>query len=297
MEVESKAVFQVDSQIVKDCFLGMDNFLIEYNTASPEGEGDGNYCAIYFASNEIYYPNNEVAFHNEIVKKNRFEWYRCRFEKASKHIFIRDIKKQWYIEGISDSLSSIEKILDFLKRETAGFKVVTIGSSAGGYASVLFGQHLGAERILSFNGQFMVSDLLESSTEDVNPTIFRRRDDKRFLPYYSLRSFVTDPETVFYFYSNKSAWDVSQLDHIKEKKINVISFNTSHHGIPFLKSSLFKVINMEKKELKELAANKHNPLWFSYQIEGMQVFRTIITLTTRKIKKVLQSKFKFVKLK
>jgi hypothetical protein len=75
-------------------------------------------------------------------------------KNAGKLIFVRDIFKSWYVCGISDRYSSIDDMIDFLKEETKGYKVITVGNSAGGYMAVLAGVLLGAERVFNFSGQY-----------------------------------------------------------------------------------------------------------------------------------------------
>ena len=45
--------FQVDDAIVQEMRNTRDNFLIQYDKQCPTKE----YCAIYFSSNDIYFPN------------------------------------------------------------------------------------------------------------------------------------------------------------------------------------------------------------------------------------------------
>jgi hypothetical protein len=40
--------------------------------------------------------------------------------EASKHIFLRDVFKQWYLAGINPTVSSPEKLVEFLRQETVG---------------------------------------------------------------------------------------------------------------------------------------------------------------------------------
>ena len=63
--------------------------------------------------------------------------------------FVRDVYKQWYLKGVNAEIDSIEKLYEFLKAETEGYQIVTVGSSAGGYAAVLFGYLLNATKVLA----------------------------------------------------------------------------------------------------------------------------------------------------
>lgn len=263
--IKRSFVFQTDSAIVQEAYQ-RDNYNIVFNEAC----NNKSICAIYFSSNDIYYPNEASIFQKRILEKDFYEWYNTRVENAYKHIFIRDTHKQWYLSGINSRIDSPEKLLLFLKHETNGFSVITLGSSAGGYAAVLYGQLLGAEASLSFNGQFMLTDLLESSTEEINPLVFRFCYDEKMREYYSLKGFISRPETVFHFFSNKSNWDMSQINHISGIPINMLSFRTSHHGIPFLKVALKKVINTPIEQLRQYALRESHPFLFTIKFAGLK---------------------------
>jgi len=262
--VSNNYVFQVDSDIVKQAFEHR-NYLIVYDEDCKQKD----YCAIYFSSNDIYFPNNEQVFTKRILDKDFYEWYNIRISKACKHIYIRDIFKQWYLGGINTEINSPEKLLLFLQKETEGLNIVTLGSSAGGYAAVLYGQLLQAEKILTFNGQFELNSLLKESKEEINPLLFRFMNST-LRTYYDLNQYIVNQSRIYYFCSNKSKWDITQYNHIKElKDINVISFNTTNHGIPFLKNCLVKVINYDTDLLKQLSTITHNSIVFSLKVDGL----------------------------
>lgn len=282
MEVTQPYVFQTDSEVVNEVYVNQNNYLIEYNPNATE-----NYCVLYFASNDLYYPNNEVAFYEQLAKKNRFEWYGNRVLFGKKHIFIRDIKKQWYLTGINATIDTPEKLTEFLRKETEGYKVIALGSSAGGFASILHGQRINAERIYSFNGQFEVLSQLRRSSADKDPIIFRNRDNQALLPYFDTVNFIHNPTTIFYFHSNKSDWDLEQIDHVKDKGIEKISFSTSNHGVPFLKPNLPVVINMSLAELQSLRGKTMHPIIFSIKtigfIKTMEGLKSIVQFGLNKV--------------
>ena len=264
MEVSRPYVFQCDADIVKQVYRNNNNYLIEFN----ETNKSNNICAIYFSSNDIYYPNSEEVFRKRILEKNSYEWYGTRIRDAYKHIFVRDIQKQWYLGGINETIGSIEKLYEFLLRETDGYKTVTLGSSAGGYAAVLFGAQLNASKILTFNGQFEIESLLYSSKVERNPLLFEYANTQTFR-YYDLKRVVTLSNKIFYFLSLNSLWDIAQFRHIKGfGQLNVIGFNTSHHGIPFLKAALPDVINLSVEELSKLAKRQYSPFLFTIRMIG-----------------------------
>lgn len=260
--------FQADSEVVRQAYSDMDNFLIEYDENQGGGENK-RLCAVYFSSNDIYYPNTEEIFRKRILGNNFFEWYHSRITKARKHIFVRDIFKQWYLAGINANIDSPDKLASFLKKETEGYDVVTIGSSAGGYAAILYGSLIGAKTAIVFNPQFEIASLLERSTESVNPLVFRLKDLRR--EYYDIVQHINRETDIFYFHSLYSQWDIEQKKHIRPMpNLHEIPFQTKHHGIPFLKAALPTVINSEPCTLECLENKKHNPILFTIKMAGLR---------------------------
>lgn len=270
--VKTCFVFQTDSDIVNQVYNEKDNYIIEYNET-----GDKKYCAVYFSSNDIYYPNNEEIFRKRIIEKDFFEWYNTRIKKAYKHIFVRDVFKQWYLCGINSNINSQEKLFDFLKKETFGYNIINVGSSAGGYAAILYGSLLKAEKVLAFNPQFEINSLLIRSSETVNPLVFRLKNIRS--NYFDIKNINFDNTIIFYFMSNNSKWDIEQSSHIgNTNNLYKISFKTSHHGIPFLKVALPKVINLGINDLVYFSKKEYNPFVFTIKMVGIiKAFNGFVT--------------------
>lgn len=258
-------VFQTDSEIVQN-EIKKENYLIEYNNEALEKK----LCVIYFSSNNIYYPNTEENFKRKIVEQNYYEMYQTRINSAYKHIFVRDIYKQWYIEGINSRICTPELLLEFLQKETQGYAIITIGSSAGGYAAVLYGSLLLAKRVISFNGQFEIKSLLKTSNRQTDPLLFKYSETS-LASYFDLKNFIKSNTRIYYFSSLRSKWDNQQYKYIKDiKSIKPILFKTTHHGIPFPKSALPIVINLDSNELDNLTNKIYNSLWFSIRLSGLK---------------------------
>lgn len=181
MEIKEYS-FKTDSDIVQKAYKEYPNYLIETNKPVENNK----VCAIYFTSNDLYYPDNEETFKACVIEKNSFEWYGNRIQKACKHIFVRDVCKQWYLTGVNHTINSPERLLDFFQKETAGYQVITVGSSAGSYAATLYGVLLQAAKIMVFNSQFELHSLLPRNAKRANPLIYRIFKNHKREKYFNI---------------------------------------------------------------------------------------------------------------
>ena len=88
---------------------------------------------------------------------------------------------------------------------------------------------------------------------------------------------------IYYIYSDKSKWDVEQHEYTKGvRNVKCIEFNSSRHGIPFLKVALSKFINLEIDQLNELTRKVQYPLLFTIKFVG--IYKTISGLVSQAYK-------------
>ena len=161
--------------------------------------GNGDKCYIFFASNDIYYPNTVEVFTERIIGKDRFEWTNMATSKeimrdAGRMIFVRDLYKQWYITGVNDKINTHDKLFDKLRTLSEGYRIVTLGSSAGGYIAALTGAVLDAEACFDFSGQ-LVLDCLEHDF-----CLRMTGKEPEGLKYYDIRPFMRNSSCDFYFF-------------------------------------------------------------------------------------------------
>ena len=296
MALTNQYIFQIDSSSIKNAFKS-GNYKIEYAVKNDLIEND--LCVIYFSSNEIYYPNTKESFEYSILKRDKYEWKRNKFPKAKKHIFLRDLHKQWYLSGINDFLNDPNKVFEFLKNESIGYRVITIGSSAGGYAALLFGSMLKCDRIYAFNAQLNLRITMKNSNHLTDPILFEKVKEKDFEYFFDLSNFLNNKTDNYYFQSCNSKMDVEQFDGINKKAQNTlktIRFQTSNHGFPFLRINLLSVLSFDKFKIDSLVNKKFHPILFSISLIG--IFQTVIFVfkayKDRFFKKQLESKFKYI---
>lgn len=219
------------------------------------GQSSNNKCAVFFSSNGLYYPNNiEAAV--AAVNNDKFDWknliqHKYIKKEFKKIILLRDIYKQWYITGISSEIDSIDKLAAFLLRETEGYEVYTVGSSAGGYAAALLGAKLNAKAAYCFSAQFSIWDQIQKA-----PFIQKYKDDESRSRYFDIRDIVEQNSTVkyFYFYPAHCEWDIVQRELIANSNTVIpFAFNENVHGSTMFSGNIPFVITMDPLKLEEIS--------------------------------------------
>ncbi len=231
-----------------DYVYALDNYVIEKKQNS-------GICIIYCSSSGLYYPNTEEEFVNAFIKRNdKFEWKNNRIRNADKSIWIRDITKEFYVRGINHKINSIDKLVAFLKDETRGYKIITVGSSGGGYIATLIGCLLQAQKIYCFSGFFDLN-IIDKETW---PLVHEYGSQPKYQKWYCLRDIIEKSGTkVFYFYPGKLEGDKKQAEVVEGLPgVYSFRFDSAIHGIPFSDRFhvpvLNRVLNLSDEKLHML---------------------------------------------
>ncbi|MCM1187054.1 MAG: hypothetical protein NC251_02190 [Lachnoclostridium sp.] len=242
--------------------LEKDNYLIEYENC------DNDLCCIYFSSHAVYFPETRENFIHVIIENDRFEWYKKRVPNVQKHIFLRDIRKQFYVEGINSRLNSMDLLIEWLKKETEGYHVTTLGSSAGGYASAAAGTALGADKIYCFSAQFSLRDDFAYPTKEL---LLKHERDPEYYKWYNIVDRLN--KNVIYVYPSDSDCDIVQAVLLKkqekDREVCVISIKSSTHGVPIYHSSLTALLLMPTDRIREYSGVRYTPFTFSVKMIGV----------------------------
>ena len=126
-------------------------------------------------------------------------------------VFLIDKNKNWYHTGIQGISENIEETLEYLRSIIVNYKnICFMGTSAGGYASILFGSLLKVNTVLAFIPQTLVN--------------FNGMDTK----YADLKDIIND-ETNYIIHGDLSIENPFDNHHIKHcenielfKNVNVI---------------------------------------------------------------------------
>lgn len=194
-------------------------------------------CYIFFSSNGLYFPDEKEVFERVIIGRDRYEWKWVAAQadipgKAGRIIYVRDVFKDWYSLGISKEVNTLDKTLDLLKILTEGYRVVTVGSSAGGYMAVLAAVKLQADWCINFSGQYKIGTDVRQEYRDLSG----------MLEEYN--------GMVFYFVPVYSEQDLEQYKLVKDLAcIKVFCFTGRKHADTMLTGNMPYVIGQDKGEL------------------------------------------------
>lgn len=250
--------------------------------------------AVFFTGHGLYYPTTIEQFRLEVIQNNKFEWKNIsknnkisnRFSKA---IFVRDIYKNWCINGISRKIQTQDQLVDKLKEIINGQRCVTIGSSAGGYMAVLFGVLLGAEAIFTFSPQI---NLYEYHKDHPIKYYENYVLDSNISKYMDLTNIIKNYNGyIFYFFPYNCEEDYRQFLAVQKcENINFFSMNQSKHGETIWGDSIIYVLSHPYEELIKLSRYFSNsiiePRTFSLKTVGL--WKTVLISVGKKFKKFLR---------
>ena len=243
---------------------------------------ESNLYAVYCSSNGIYYPDDEETFTKRIIEQDKYDWKRNIIKAGiCKHIYIRDLYKQWYVEGINTEIDSIQKVADWIKTVTSkDAEFVFLGSSAGGYMSICLASLLGGTA-------FAGSPQVRLQLLDKYPLLIDNKDDPERNRWFDLRQVISRSKTnakYFILYGVHNVEDRNQIAGIYDlPDVYTIQFNTDAHGVVFFPfnasefyqktGSLIKISNQKKVV---------NRLGFSIKVSGIK--RTAVECTKKVLK-------------
>lgn len=211
--------------------------------------GTSGVCYIFCSSNGIYYPNTESEFEKTIMEEDRYEWWGVShsdeiLESAGKMIYVRDVYKQYYVKGINGSVDSIEKLCEFLKEHTKDMRIITCGTSSGGYLATIIGIYLKAVCVFNFGGQWSLYEELRVAKENNElgssySFLEQYCNNNIYNQYYDITNLVKNNEVpIMYFYSALEEGDKTQVRILKnsgeERKFMYLQCVLLHMDIRYL---------------------------------------------------------------
>ena len=121
-------------------------------------------------------------------------------------LFLRNYRK-WYLGGLNKIGKNINHTISFLKKEFVKYnKIICIGSSAGGYASILFGSLLNANYIIGIGPQIDLEYTLKNLPKKMKPglrdatdnLIARKKQCKKTWKKYNKLNDIINEISIYY---------------------------------------------------------------------------------------------------
>ena len=255
---------------------------------------------IYFSSNGLYFPDEINVFRHTIFERNYFEWenlsnHSVVASNTNKAIFVRDVWKSWYVNGINAQLNTQDKLADFLKTICERKKIVTVGVSAGATAAILFGCLLKADRIVAFSPQI---DLHLSNEQGAISCFDEIAGDEILSKYLDLRPLIeTYTGNLICVFPNGNFKDNSQYSLISDNpNIKFFVCKSKSHGVVLYPESIAILIGGSDDDIISLyeyfkihkcspsrVLMKTNGRIFTYKY----ISKSFVKKVVRKIKKYL----------
>jgi hypothetical protein len=111
--------------------------------------------------------DNKLILSFSGFENNNFYQYDYLTKNNYNVIFFRDILKNWYINGIANITSDVEETINFIKNIIKNYitnlKLIVIGEYSGGFAGLLFGLLLNADKIIVNNAYTFI----DKKTKDI----------------------------------------------------------------------------------------------------------------------------------
>ena len=233
-------IYQQNYQInlLRNKFFALQEALLTSGTINSCTDLDSSYRSIVPVEKRII-DNSEilvVAFSGMATQLSMppAEFMRTFVSKNISVIFIKDFWQCWYQKGLLGLTKNVDETAMFLKQELSEInakKVIFIGTSAGGYASILFGILLNIDEILSFSPQTYIEKKVFAKFKSVDSRI----DDINFTsPYLDLSKI---PESQSYsgkmniYYGDQNKHDKQHARKLSQfKSVNLIDLPTNTHN-------------------------------------------------------------------
>lgn len=225
-----------------------DNFRI-IDTPHVQGENTPKRAVIYFSTNDIFKEGDWNDLNLKIIQKDRYEYHRNLLKNADRHIFVRDLLHLWYLKGINARINSIPRLADFLKEQTKGYEVTTIGLSVGGFIAMLMGSLLKAHMVICFSGIFDCWAYTRKCIPKHPSLPFLEKH-----PYRQTEEIIRRSNVPIYFFAAtqclNDAEDLAKAE--ASPNIRVFRMNNATHHMPIDICCLTNILNLEKEEFEQL---------------------------------------------
>lgn len=169
-----------------------------------------------------------------------FEFFNILSESNIDKVFVRDFFQMWYLNGVDDTINTLEKLKVQLENIIKDYERVTfIGNSMGGYAAILFGTLLNVNKVISFAPQTFIDARNRFWKFDIRwrKQINNIHKTKVCKEYYDLKSFfnhnnISEKPSIEIYYSSNDRLDKLHAERMQSfKNINLFEFKDGGHEV------------------------------------------------------------------
>ena len=163
--------------------------------------------------------------------------------KSFDKLFLRDFKCNYYMDGLGNTAKDFYETIEFIKKTISekNYKnVLAIGSSAGGFAAILFGNLLKFKKVMAFNPQTVLTEERELVIKDdfldlraCEELRKKKQSDDFFNKCLNLKNLVPFQTQVEIHYSEYSEVEKRYAEFIKHENCNLINHKTSTHLLAY----------------------------------------------------------------
>ena len=251
---------------------------------------------IFFTGHGLFFPTTIEMFRSKVIENNRFEWENIARgtgvqSKARRIIYIRDVYKNWCINGINSKVNTREKLVEMLKDLAENREIITVGSSAGGYMAVLYGCLLNAKAIYTFSPQISLIEYDKwhpiKYFDEYRTSGTVALDLREYMVAYTGKLFYITP---YYCPEDRAQLDLVNMADIPCIKKFIVDEN--RHGYTFYGVSIERLLAMDMKTLENLsyhyAGKIIKPSHFCARTSG--IIKAAEIMIYRKMKGLLKRK-------
>jgi len=165
--------------------------------------------------------------------------------------FFKDTAQCWYHNGIVGLGNNIDACVDSIKnliKDIKYNKIITLGTSAGGYAAILFGILLKVDTILSFSCQTFLDKnnrilYADDSRSEYIQKLYRSNNDAKYYDLLHLDNNVV--KNIVLILGIQDQTDIKHINRMKAwSNVKIIEYNAGHAMIKSMRDdgSLLKLL-------------------------------------------------------
>ena len=213
-----------DSKIAKDC---------DYAPADSVPWKDSDSIWEEYGGNSTLFVVFSGAGINDGIPTFMFQSFLSGYSDIDK-LFLRDHARSWYLQGLKGLTTDVDSTRAYLETKIAGYdRTVFLGFSSGATAAILFGELLGADKILAFSPQTVLTDDKENDFDDHRweVRLANMRPHVHGLHYMDLRNMNPFSESIDIHYGKGMPLDCVHAEQIKGNKVRRVAHDSDSHVV------------------------------------------------------------------